>query len=102
MPLSDMDKIYWFRVGMGFLAGALADVFFGIDYANGILVALIFFLGSYYLSRFLWGKSFAKEQMNKLYTTGMGSYVMLFLFSWLLLFTLGVHYLTLVVAAAAA
>ena len=97
--LSDLDKIYWFRVAMGFLGGTLADLFFGIDYANGILIALVLFLGSYYASRYLWGKSFAKEQMNKLYTTGMGTYIMLFLFSWLLLFTLGVHYVILVGAA---
>ncbi len=98
--LSDTDKIYWFRVVMGAVAGTLADLFFGSDYTNGILIALILFLGSYYASRYLWGKSFTKAQMTKLYTTGMGSYVMLFLFSWLLLFTLGIQYVTLVLAAA--
>lgn len=95
--LSVTDKIYWFRVVMGALAGTLADLLFGSDYANGILIALILFLGSYYASRYLWGKGLTKVQLSKLYTAGMGSYIMLFLFFWLLLFTLGVHFATLVV-----
>ena len=80
---------------MGVIAGTLADLFFGSDYSNGILIALILFLGSYYASRYLWGKGFTKAQMTKLYTTGMGAYIMLFLFSWLLLFTLRINYVSL-------
>jgi hypothetical protein len=33
--------------------------------------------------------------MNKMYTTGIGSYVLLFIFLYIFLFTLGVHYLSL-------
>ena len=96
--LSDTDKIWWFRVVMGALGGTLAELLFGYDYSNGILIALILFLGSYYASRYLWGKSFTKQQMTKLYTVGMFPFIMLFIFFWILLFTLGVHYLTLVLA----
>ena len=84
---------------LGVATGTLAAAFAGSDYTMGILFALVAFLGSYYAARYVWGGNFSKEEQGKIYTTGMGSYIMLFLFFWLLLFTLGVHYATLVVAA---
>jgi hypothetical protein len=82
------DKLYWLRVGLGVLAGVLAEFVFGVDYSNGLLLGIIFYLASYYLARYLWFKELAKDYIGKMYSTGIGGYVFLFLFTWILLFTL--------------
>jgi len=112
LPISDFDIIFWLRAVLGAVGGVSSELLFGCkisvvgsgaacldglvpDYSSGILLALGLFLGSYYVVRLLWGKRFTKEQMGKIYTTGVGTYALLFIFSWILLFTLGVSYLNL-------
>ena len=113
MTFTDFDKIFWLRAGLGAVGGVLAELLTGCrvqvtgaaagtclggavpDYSPGILLGLGLFLGSYYLFRVTLAKSFTKEQMGKVYTTGAGSFALLFVFSWVLLYTLGVSYLTL-------
>ena len=113
MPFTDYDKMFWIRTGLGVVGGTLAELLTGCkvqltgsaagtcapgvvaDYSTGILIGLLLFLGSYYLFRLSLGKKFTKEEMGKLYTTGAGSFALLFVFSWILLYTLGVSYLTL-------
>jgi len=113
LPVSDFDRIFWLRAVLGAVGGASSELLFGCkltiipgspggcvggvvpDYTNGIFFALLLFLGSYYLVRLVWGKRFTKEQMGKVYTTGIGTFTLLFLFFWILLFTLGVSYLNL-------
>ena len=113
MPFTDLDKIYWIRVGLGAVGGTLTELLTGCkvavtgptagaclngltpDYSTGILVGLFLFLGSYYLLKSTIGKKFDKDEQRKIYTTGVGSFALLFVFSWVLLFTLGVTYLNL-------
>jgi hypothetical protein len=113
LPLSDLDRVFWVRVVLGAVGGASSELLFGCklsvipgspggcvgglvpDYSSGILYALAIFLGSYYFIRLVWGKKFTKEQLGKVYTTGIGTFALLFLFFWILLFTLGVSYLNL-------
>lgn len=111
LTLTDLDKIFWMRAGLGALTGTVSQLLFGCqlasysaggcvgglspDYQSGILLGTVVFLASYYLARAIWGKRFSKEEQGKLYTTGIGTYVLLLLFSWILLFTLRVNFLTL-------
>jgi hypothetical protein len=113
MPFSDLDKIYWLRAGLGMLGGALAEFITGCkvilappnagacagglrpDYTTGITLGIFLFLGSYYLLNATIGSRFNKDQRTKLYTTGVGTYTLLYLFTWILLYTLGVAYLNL-------
>ena len=95
MAISKTDKIFWLRVGLGALTGAIADLAFASDYQSAVLFAIIVYLGSYYLVRRLWGSQFKPEEMSKMYTAGIGSFVLLFIFLYIFLFTLGVHYLSL-------
>lgn len=114
MPITLLDKIYWLRVGLGALGGISAELLTGCKaivppvatgarcvnglnpmYQDGILLGLFIYLASFYLLKWTVGKNFEKEQERKLYTTGVGSFLMLFVFSWVLLFTLGVTYLNL-------
>lgn len=114
MPLTLFDKIYWLRAGLGALSGISAELLTGCkvlvppvakaaacvdgkspDYSTGILLGLFVYLASFYLLKWTVGKGMQKDQERKLYTTGVGSFLMLFIFSWVLLFTLGVTYLNL-------
>lgn len=74
---------------MGVLGGLAADkVFVPGDYVDGILVGVIFYLLSYYIARYAWFKQLPRENLTKIYSTGIGSFVLAFLFTWILLFTL--------------
>lgn len=89
---SALEKLYWTRISLGVLAGFAAESVFrllGGDYSNGLLVGILIYFVSYYLARYGWLKKDGQAQISKLYTTGIGGYVLLFLFVWILLFTLG-------------
>jgi hypothetical protein len=114
LSLSLLDKIYWLRAGLGVVGGVSSELLTGCkvlvppsasggacvnglspDYSTGILLGLFLYIATFYLLRWSVGKGFDKDMQRKLYTTGVGSYLMLFVFSWVLLFTLGVTYLNL-------
>ncbi len=76
------------RIGMAVLGGLTAYQVFGTDYLNGMLVAIIFYLASYYLARYLWFRELNRDDVSKIYSTGIGGFVLVFLFTWILLFTL--------------
>ncbi len=86
--LSALDKLYWVRISLGVVAGIVSDFVFRADYANAISVAILIYLASYYVARYLWFKKVAPSEASKIYTTGLFGFVMLFIFSWILLFTL--------------
>ena len=95
MTISYLDRIFWMRAGFGVTTGAISQLLFDSDYLSGILFAIVVYLGTFYLLRLLWGGKIKPEDQRKLYTSGLGSYILLFLFFWILLFTLGLHYLNL-------
>lgn len=59
----------------------------GLDYSYGVLVGLFVFLITYYGARYVWYRKIEAAKAGKLYSTGIGSYAMLFLFTWILLAT---------------
>jgi hypothetical protein len=87
-PLPSFEKLYWLRVGFAAVAGLAAELLVGTDYATGISIGIAFYLVSYYLARFTWYKGLAREGQAKVYTTGIGGFIMIFLFAWMLFFTL--------------
>ena len=76
------------RISLGVLGGLAAYEVFGLDYVNGLLVGVMFYLASYYLARYLWFRQLNRNDVGKIYSTGIGGYIMVFLFTWILLFTL--------------
>jgi len=83
------DKLYWMRVGWGILFGGITEYFFKFDQGyNGILLGILGYLVSYYIARVLFFRKVEQSIASKLYTTGIGAYVMMFLFTWLILFTI--------------
>lgn len=85
--------LYWFRLGCGVAGGVASFLAFPptptMDAAsNGMLLAVIVYLATYYVARYLFYRKIGREYVTKLYSTGIGGYIMLFLFTWILLFTL--------------
>ncbi len=113
MLFTDLDKIFWARAVLGAVGGSLSQLIFGCkvitsgpnagtcpggaipDYSTGILLALFLFLGSYYFFKMTIGKKFPKEQQGKIYTAGAGTFAMLYVFTWVFLYTLGITFLNL-------
>lgn len=93
-PPPSFGRLYWLRLACGVLAGAASFEFFSqppISFANtsnGILIGILGYLVTYYVARYVFYRKIQSELLTKLYTTGIGGYVMLFIFTWLLLFTL--------------
>jgi hypothetical protein len=81
------------RLGFGVLFGIGAEFAFsrsptGVDLTDGVLLGVLGYLISYYVARYAWFRKLEPASARKLYTTGIGSYAMLFVFTWVLLFTL--------------
>jgi hypothetical protein len=113
LPFTDLDKIFWSRAALGVVGGTLSELLTGCkvivsgptagtcegglvpDYSTGILIGLFLFLGSYYLIKLTIGKKFPKADQGKIYMTGLGSYALLYIFTWVFLYTLGITYLNL-------
>jgi hypothetical protein len=81
------------RIGLGAIGGFLAKTIFTpslaqVDYVDGALLGFIVYFASYYIARFAWYRNLGKENLSKLYTTGVGGFIMIFLFTWMLCFTL--------------
>ncbi|MDA4111862.1 MAG: hypothetical protein OK439_04945 [Thaumarchaeota archaeon] len=99
-----LARLAWYRVGFGALAGFLASVLGLVtptvaspdvitslknNIANpnayyGIYIAIIIFLASYYFAKYSVLKGIAPKDKNRLITQGIGTYIMMFIFTWIL------------------
>ena len=87
-----LDKLFWLRVGMGLLAGALsAELGSSIEETSrpflGFGIMIILFIISYGIAKAMKIQLPASDK-KKLIMTGIGSYFFMFIFSWILVNTL--------------
>jgi len=88
---SGLDKLFWLRVGLGVLAGALSAIIgdpvesYRVELGFGIMIML--FIVSYVIAKTMKIPIPAAEK-KKLITTGYGSYFLMFIFCWILVNTL--------------
>ena len=94
----------WLRVGFGALAGFAAGaiglvtpltVSSGLVNPNpnayyGFYIAIIVFLASYYFAKYTILKGIAPKDKNRLITQGIGSFIIMFIFMWIVVNT--AHY----------
>ncbi|MGQ9506916.1 MAG: hypothetical protein ACUVTB_03525 [Candidatus Bathycorpusculaceae bacterium] len=92
-----IEKIYWIRLLLGVVA-ALASTAYTqakevpikvTDYfifMNGISIAIIVYVISYYIMKFKWAAKIEKPQ--KIFTTGVGIYFISWLVFWVLFYTI--------------
>jgi len=110
--------LYWIRVGFaalgGFVSGVaglvtpltvppsgtiwttLKDNIANPEAYYGLYIAIFVFLFTYYLAKYTILKGIAPKDKNRLITQGIGSYIMMFIFSWILFNTY--HFCTLLSA----
>lgn len=92
-----LNVLSWIRIGLGVLAGFLASalgfVTIGTTLTSekpyyGLYVAAIIYIASYYIARQFILTNIDPKNKNKLFTQGLFSYVMMFLFVWIVFNTL--------------
>ena len=102
-----LGRLYWIRVGFaaagGFFSGLVGLVTPVTSNPNtttlwnnlkdnvanpyayyGAYIAIFIFLITYYLARYSILKGINPKDKNRLITQGIGSYIMMFIFSWIL------------------
>lgn len=86
-----LQILAWIRVGLGALAGFLAGylpfaqygTFSTNSYAEAYFAVFIY-IGSYYLAKYGMQIPLPYKDRNKLITQGIGGFIMMFLFLWIL------------------
>lgn len=73
---------------VGGILAETAQTAIGTDYFTGISIGIGIYLASYYAARFTWYKGADQSSQAKIYSTGWGGFIMVFLFTWMLFFTL--------------
>ncbi len=88
-----LDKLFWLRVGLGVLAGALSALIGSSQSVEssrvglGFGIMIILFIVSYAMAKSMRIPIPAADK-KKLITTGYGSYFLMFIFCWILVNTL--------------
>ncbi len=91
-----LQILAWIRVGLGALAGFVAGYLPFTSYQSlqfnsnsyaGIYFAVFIYIGSYYLAKYGLQLRMPYKDRNKLITQGIGGFIMMFLFIWILYVT---------------
>jgi membrane protein insertase Oxa1/YidC/SpoIIIJ len=92
-----LSFLAWFRAGLGAIAGLISGILgllslnppsVNVNAYNGILVAMIVYIASFYIVKYVFKMQLPDADKNKLATQGIFGYIMLFLFVWFLYNTL--------------
>jgi len=88
--MNPLTIIYWTRLLLGIAAGALSalltDFVAEFNLLNGISIALLVYIVSYYAYK---AAFVAKvEKQSKIFSTGIGAYFLSWLVMWVLFYTL--------------
>lgn len=90
---SGLDKVFWLRVGLGVLAGTISAIFGStMLHAHergytGLGIVIVLFIISYGIAKAL-RVPLPLSDKRKLVMTGIGSYFLMFLVSWILVYTI--------------
>ena len=86
MKMKQQDEIYWIRVVLGVMSGLLTGLL-GFDSNNpaaaqGIVIPIVVYIFTFYVLRLKFKDS--AMSLRQILIKGIGSFIMLFLFSWIL------------------
>jgi hypothetical protein len=88
---SGLDKLFWLRVGLAVLAGTLSAIIGNPMQSHkgflGLGIMIILFIVSIGIAKSMKIPILPTEK-KKLITTGYGSYILIFIFSWILVTTI--------------
>ncbi len=87
-----VDKLFWLRVGFAIMGGIAATFLFeGIEDSEehrwtSIMFMIVLFIVTCIIAKMM-KINFPKSDRKKIVTTGIGSYIFMYLFSWIMTFT---------------
>ena len=87
------NKLFWLRIGFALIGGTMATFLFeGIEHDEehrwtSIAFMIILFLVTCFIAKGM-KINFPKSDRKKIVTTGIGSFIFLYLFAWIMSFTL--------------
>ena len=87
------DKLFWLRIGFALIGGAIATFLFeGIEDSeehrwSSIAFMIVLFIVTCFIAKGM-KITFPNRDIKKLVTTGMGSYIFLYLFAWIMTHTM--------------
>ncbi|SVD72453.1 uncharacterized protein METZ01_LOCUS425307, partial [marine metagenome] len=87
------DKLFWLRIGFALIGGAIATFLFeGIEDSeehrwSSIAFMIVLFIVTCFIAKGM-KINFPKSDRKKLVTTGIGSFIFLYLFAWIMTYTL--------------
>jgi len=87
------DKLFWMRVGIALIAGSSATFLFeGIEDSeerrwSSIAFMIVLFIITCFIAKGM-KINFPRSDRKKLVTTGIGSFIFLYLFAWIMTYTL--------------
>lgn len=88
---SGLDKLFWIRVGFAVLAGTLAALIGNNMQSHkgflGLGIMILLFVASIGVAKSMRIPILPTEK-KKLITTGYGSYILMFIFTWILMTTI--------------
>ncbi len=87
------NMLFWLRIGFALIGGAIATFLFeGIEDSeerrwSSIIFMIVLFIVTCFIAKGM-KINFPKSDRKKLVTTGMGSFIFLYLFAWIMAYTL--------------
>ena len=88
-----IDRLFWLRVGFAIMGGIAATFLFeGIEHVEehrwtSIMFMIVLFIVTCIIAKAM-KINFPKSDRKKIVTTGIGSYIFMYLFAWIMSFTL--------------
>ena len=87
-----LDKLFWLRVGLAVIAGIVATFLFEpVEGEERRWSSIIFMIAIFIVTIFIakgMNLQLPKSDRKKLVTTGIGSYIFIYLFMWILTYTI--------------
>ncbi len=88
---NSFNKLFWIRICIAAIGGLMATIMFETVKGEerrwfSILFMILLYLGSIFLAKILYSKSLTLDK-RKIVTTGIGSYIFIYLFMWILTYT---------------
>jgi hypothetical protein len=88
--LNQVDKLFWARVLLGVTSGLLSGIItsLGGGIYGGLSIVLIVYAISYLVARYIVRMNLPQQELYKIFTTGLSSFVALWFFTWIIYNTL--------------
>jgi len=88
--MKQLDQLFWTRALLGMATGLLSGImgsFDGTTY-TGLLLAFIAYIISYLMAKYIMRLDLPPQESRKIFTTGLGSFMALWLFTWIIYYTI--------------